>query len=62
MVSITETWCSDDSFSNNSNFNLPDYNSFHLGRKEKRGGGICVFVLKNVIHTNSEMNFLTQTM
>ena len=50
MISITETWCSDDSFSNNSNFNLSDYHSFHLGRKEKRAGGICVFVLKNVIY------------
>ena len=44
MICITETWCSNDSFQNNSNFNLTNYRAIHLGRKEKRGGGVCVFV------------------
>ena len=44
MICITETWCSNDSFQNNSNFNLTNYRAIHLGRKEKRGGGVCVFL------------------
>ena len=34
-------WNSDESFQNNSNFQLPHYSSVHFGRKNKRGGGIC---------------------
>ena len=40
MICLTETWCSDDIFRNNSNYNLPQYNSIHQERKHKRGGGI----------------------
>ena len=49
MICLTETWCSDDIFRNNSNYNLPQYNSIHQERKHKRGGGICVFVNKDLI-------------
>ena len=44
IICLTETWNSDESFLNNSNFQLPNYNSIHFGRKNKRGGGICIFI------------------
>ena len=58
MVCLTETWNSDESFQNNSNFQLPQYSSVHFGRKNKRGGGICIFITKgrvtlNNIHKNN---------
>ena len=48
IICLTETWCSDESFRNNSNLNLPNYNSIHLERIGKRGGGICVFISKEL--------------
>ena len=48
IICLTETWCSDESFRNNSNLILPNYDSIHLGRKDKRGGGICVFISKEL--------------
>ena len=59
IISLSETWLSDESFSSNSNFQLPDYNSFHFGRKEKRGGGIVVFV-KKPCYIMLEMIYLIQ--
>ena len=59
IISLSETWISDESFSSNSNFQLPDYNSFHFGRKEKLGGGIVVFV-KKTCYKKLEMIYLIQ--
>ena len=49
MISLTETWCSDDAFYNNTEYDLPGYYSIHQERKYKRGGGICVFIKNNFI-------------
>ena len=49
IICLTETWCSDDAFLNDSNLHLPQYNSIHLERKGKRGGGVCVFVHKKLM-------------
>ena len=43
IICLTETWCSDETFRNDSNLQLPNYNSIHLERKNKRGGGGPVF-------------------
>ena len=60
MICITETWCSNDSFQNNSNFNLTNYRAIHLGRKEKRGG-VYVNMFMNNICLKLEMTFRYQT-
>ena len=49
IICLTETWCSDESFIKNSNFQLSGYNSLHLERKNKRGGGVCVFIREDLI-------------
>ena len=41
MICLSETWCSNDSFQNNSNYNLSQYNSIHQERKNKGDGGVC---------------------
>ena len=46
MICISETWCSNDSFLSHSNYNLSQYNSIHQERKDKRGGGVCVYINK----------------
>ena len=46
MICLSETWCSNDSFQNNSNYNLSQYNSVHQERKNKSGGGVCVYINK----------------
>ena len=46
MICLSETWCSNESFQNNSDYNLSQYNSVHQERKNKRGGGVCVYINK----------------
>ena len=46
VICVSETWCSNDSFQNNSDYNLSQYNSVHQERKGKRGGGVCVYINK----------------
>ena len=46
---MTETWSSDETFHNDSNLHLPQYNHIHQERKNKRGGGVCVFVHKKIL-------------
>ena len=36
-------------FRNDSNLRLIDYKSIHLGRQNKRGGGVCIFVHEKLI-------------
>ena len=50
MICLTETWCSDETFIENSNLKLPKYNSIHLGRKNKQGGGVCTFVNEALLY------------
>ena len=46
MICLSETWNSDESFSNDSTLHLPNYNPIHFGRKNKR---VCVFVNERFI-------------
>ena len=46
---MTETWCSNETFNNDANMHLPQYNSIHQERKNKRGGGVCVFIHKKLL-------------
>ena len=48
-ICLTETWCSNETIYHNSNLHLPQYNSIHLERKNKRGGGVCVFINKKLL-------------
>ena len=56
MSRKTETWCSNDSFLSNSNYNLNQYNSIHQEREGKRGGGVCVYINKKY-NLNIELIF-----
>ena len=42
IICLTETWCTNESFLANSNFQLPNYNAVHFGRENKKGGGVCI--------------------
>ena len=44
IVSFSDTWVDDISFSKNSNFQLSGYQVLHQTRKNRKGGGVCVFV------------------
>ena len=51
VICLTETWCTNDSFNSNSNYQLPNYNSVHFERSNnKNGGGICMYVHDTIIH------------
>ena len=51
IICLTETWSSNDSFKDNSNFQLPGYNSIHQERSNnKRGGGICVYIQHSLMY------------
>ena len=49
IICLTETWCSDQTFHNNSDYDLPEYNSIHQERKNKCGGAISIFINNNLI-------------
>ena len=68
ILCLTETWCSDQSFGANSNFQLPNYDALHYERKtNKKGGGIVIYVKTNLIYkirnelsiSNSDSEVLT---
>ena len=44
IVSFSDTWVDDISFSKNANFQLSGYQVLHQTRKNRKGGGVCVFV------------------
>ena len=47
IVSFSETWVDDISFSKNSIFQLSGYKVLHQKRKNRKGGGVCVLVHEN---------------
>ena len=50
IISITETWCTNENLINNSNFQLPNYQPISFERKtRKRGGGIINFIHKEIM-------------
>ena len=48
IVSFSETWVDDISFSKNSNVQLSGYQVLHQTRKNRKGGGVCFFVHENL--------------
>ena len=51
IICLTETWFSDKSFQENSNFHLLNYDAIHLERKtQKRGGGVLIYVKTNLMY------------
>ena len=49
IVGLSETWSSNDFFQQNSNFDLPNYESIHMERKTgKKGGGVLLFIKSNL--------------
>ena len=48
IVCFSETWVDEISFSKNSNCQLSGYQVLHQIRKNRKGGGVCVFVHENL--------------
>ena len=47
VIVLTESWC-DETVNNNSLLILENYNSVHQTRKNKKGGGICIYIHKSL--------------
>ena len=47
VIVLTESWC-DETANKNSLFDLENYNSVHKTRKNKKGGGICIYIHKSI--------------
>ena len=43
IIVLTETWCGDTA-TKNSIYQIPNYTVIHKTRKEKQGGGLCIFI------------------
>ena len=51
VICLSETWSSDKAFSENSNYQIPNYNSIHLERKIcKKGGGVLIYIRNNLLY------------
>ena len=49
IIGVTETWTSD--IDDNDNlYCIPDYNSVFLNRKLKPGGGVCLYIKKDLTY------------
>ena len=46
-ICLPETWCQPHE-SSNSNFQIPGYVRLHQTRKNRRGGGLCIFLLESL--------------
>ena len=46
-VCLSETWCQPHETSN-PNLQIPRYVSLHQARKNRRGGGLCIFLLESL--------------
>ena len=61
MICVSETWCSNDSFLSNSNYNLGQYNFIHQERKVNVVEEcVCVYINKkyNFYHVTKIINSL----
>ena len=47
VIVLTESWC-DETANNNSLLILENYNSVHQTIKNKKGGGICIYIHKSL--------------
>lgn len=55
-ICLTETWCTDAEFYQNSLFSIPQYKSFHCERKtNKKGGGIVFYINSNYTCKSHEL-------
>ena len=45
VIVLTESWCGETA-NKNSSLNLDNYFSVHQTRKNKKGGGICIYIRK----------------
>ena len=49
IICLSETWCTDEEFSNNSFYHIPNYEPIHCQRKtNKRGGGVLIYIRQNL--------------
>ena len=48
MICFSETWVTDNSICNDSNFQIENYTVLHQVRESGRGGGLSIFVHKEV--------------
>ena len=46
-ICLSKTWCQPHETSN-SNLQIPGYVSLHQSRKNRRGGGLCIFLLESL--------------
>ena len=59
MISFVETWATDNSICNDSNFQIENYTVLHQVREYGRGGGLSIFVHKEIYfkpRTNLSIN------
>ena len=52
MICFSETWATDNSICNDSNFQIENYTVLHQVRESGRGGGLSIFVNKANINKN----------
>ena len=51
IICLSETWSNDKEFFENSNYHLQDYDAIHYQRRlAKRGGGILIYIKKNLTY------------
>ena len=46
-IYLPETWCESVNTTNNSNYKLNGYKSFHQIRNKHKGGGLCIFLFES---------------
>jgi hypothetical protein len=61
IISLSETWCTDEYIETNTNFQLPNYKVVHQFRGSgKKGGGLCVFISNSLVF-NLKKNLCSTT-
>ena len=54
----TETWFSDDTCTD-----IPGYNSYHINREDRRGGGVSIYVGNHFqSHQVDELSYVSETL
>ena len=51
-ICLSETWCQPHETSN-SNLQIPGYLSLHHTREDRRGGGLCIFLLESLVNSSA---------
>ena len=50
IICLTETWANDINFDKNSLFQLEGYNPIHQIRKNRKGGGVAIFIQNSFLY------------